>query len=189
MDSEPVESQEILDYLRVQFDKEVSKEFCINDEDAQGYLELAQGTPSTVTAAFLAVHRFLEREAKENQHYQEEEICSTLVPRFIGEELKLISEQQPKVVQVVPQRIKSSRGGSRSELKAEIERRIAQQLSDEEFRDLCNTSGNRPLILLQAARNTAKHSQGVSHEHAMKKLQHYLQKEIGKLPSTCLKNP
>src|SRR5258708_7194722 len=93
---------------------------------------------------------------------------------------------------VVPQSTsnigKGSRGGSRSELKAEIERRIAQQLSDDEFRDLYNASGNRPSMLLQSARNTAKHSQGTSHEHAMKKLKHYVQKEVERLPSVCLKN-
>src|SRR5712692_5427680 len=84
-----MESQEeIIEYLRTQFDAEISTEFCITPEDALDYLELAQGSPSTVTAAFLAARRFLDREARDGQYYQEEEICSTLVPRFIREELE-----------------------------------------------------------------------------------------------------
>jgi hypothetical protein len=146
---------------------------------------LSKASLPVILQAIQNMQVFLRQKNQVAAQYLPEELIQQLEEE-LQQELKR-TKQPSQAVLIQPehdQSIKGSRGryGARSELKAEIERRISRGLSDEEFRDLCNTPGSRPSLLLQAARNASKHVSGVSKEFALEKLRTFLQKEIGKTP-------
>ncbi len=180
-----LDTSEIVAHLRTLFDAEVSNEFCVTADETQEYLDLDKGNSEIVASALKNVGLYLKKQAEKGNRFQEEEIVSHLVPKEIAAIL-----EQPKPSQVPEHilRIKADRKrrASHEDLKAEIERRASQQLSDHEFNDLWETSGHRQTILLQAARLTGnlvtKFDLHFSHDKLLQKLSEYVQREMNKLP-------
>jgi hypothetical protein len=145
---------------------------------------LQQANCSAVLRAIDATAATLRRKSQDASSFFPEE----LIQQLEVEIAKVLQRRVPVVIPASVLHIKASRRGTRGtmtlpEMKAEVNHRLAQTLTDEEVAELYLLSGNRCALVMQAARCCAQYTPNATHDYAVEKIHKFLQRELEKLPA------
>lgn len=144
------DSEEQALQLRNEFDTYVTQDFCITAQDAQDYLVQARGNTTSITEAFKAVGEFLRKEERVGRKWQEEEICSSLIPAEIE---RLVSKPLPIAAPKASN--KTIPYSTMQQLSLEFAKRIpGYSINEAEVQQLMELSRGRINIILHAMRLT-----------------------------------
>lgn len=171
------QSQQIWD-IRQAFQDTITKgAWTLTETESEELLSSA--SLPVILQAIQNLQVYLRQKNQEASQYMPDELIQRLEKEM---ESTVKVQEAPKQFEQT-RKIKRSRYASHEDLKAELGRRLGgQALTDAELTELHTASGHRPMLLLQAARNTSKHVIGVTtHEFALQKLHSFLHKEISKM--------